>query len=129
MKIYNAKCKLVGVENPRGAMSCIFRKPDQEIHPWYFGEEQMKRTCLWLKGLPRLRYSIGDNLFETNTATMKPSPINIQINKATGKIKKRYFTDCIIDNKLRTQESKSIFTKAVANAMAEQWTNFYLQKK
>ena len=46
-----------------------------------------------------------------------------------GKIKKRYFTDCIIDNKLRTQESKSIFSKAVADAMVEQWTNFYLQKK
>jgi hypothetical protein len=35
-------------------MSTVYRKPDQIIHPWQFGEPFSKCTCLWLKGLPKL---------------------------------------------------------------------------
>lgn len=35
-------------------MSSILRKPDQIIHPYEFGEPHAKRTCLWLKNLPKL---------------------------------------------------------------------------
>lgn len=35
-------------------MTQCFRKPDQIIHPTQFGEPYLKRTCLWLKGLPPL---------------------------------------------------------------------------
>lgn len=30
---------------------------DQIFQPWHFGHEQMKATCLWLKGLPPLEYT------------------------------------------------------------------------
>jgi len=43
------------VENPVGIMSSVYRKPDQIVEPWMFGEEVSKKTCLWLKGLPLLR--------------------------------------------------------------------------
>lgn len=42
------------VENPVGILSTRWRKPDQIIQPWQFGEDAQKRTCLWLKGLPKL---------------------------------------------------------------------------
>lgn len=45
----------VAIENPVGIMSNIYRKPDQVIHPWMFGEPYAKKTCLWLKGLEPLK--------------------------------------------------------------------------
>ncbi len=44
----------VVIENPIGIMSRLYRKPDQIIQPWMFGHGEVKATCLWLKGLPRL---------------------------------------------------------------------------
>jgi hypothetical protein len=48
----------IAVENPipHGyAMERIGRKYDQVIQPWQFGHGETKATCLWLKGLPKLR--------------------------------------------------------------------------
>lgn len=44
----------IAVENPIGIMSRVYRKPDQIIQPWQFGEGETKGTCLWLRGLPKL---------------------------------------------------------------------------
>ena len=58
MKIANANCERICIENPVGVMSTEYRKPDQIIHPYYFAKFQddenceRKGTCLWLKGLP-----------------------------------------------------------------------------
>lgn len=46
---------LVAVENPVGIMSTRYRKPDQIVQPWWFGDGYSKATCWWLKGLPKLR--------------------------------------------------------------------------
>jgi site-specific DNA-cytosine methylase len=43
------------IENPVGYMNTHYRKADQIIHPYEYGEAYFKRTCLWLKGLPTLR--------------------------------------------------------------------------
>lgn len=40
------------IENPVGIMSKKYRKPDQIIQPYYFGDEAQKTTCLWLHNLP-----------------------------------------------------------------------------
>jgi hypothetical protein len=47
----------VAIENPIGVMSKWYRKPDQYIQPYEFGDDASKTTCLWLKGLPRLRHT------------------------------------------------------------------------
>lgn len=44
----------IALENPIGRISTVYRKPDQIIQPWQFGEDASKATCLWLKGLPKL---------------------------------------------------------------------------
>lgn len=54
MKIANAECDRIAIENPVGVMSSRYRKPDQIIQPWMFGDTDNKKTCLWLKGLPKL---------------------------------------------------------------------------
>jgi len=54
MKFVNAKCDKIAIENPIGIMSKIYRKPDQIIQPWQYGDKAQKSTCLWLKNLPKL---------------------------------------------------------------------------
>lgn len=44
----------IALENPISVISTRIRKPDQIIQPWMFGDNASKKTCLWLKGLPRL---------------------------------------------------------------------------
>lgn len=43
------------LENPISIISSRIRKPDQIIQPYEYGHDASKRTCLWLKGLPKLQ--------------------------------------------------------------------------
>ena len=54
MALYNADCPKIAVENP--IPSAIFELPpySQVIQPYEFGDPYSKKTCLWLKGLPKL---------------------------------------------------------------------------
>jgi site-specific DNA-cytosine methylase len=53
-KIRDADCPMIAIENPTGKLNTSWRKPDQIVNPFQFGDPFKKRTCLWLKGLPRL---------------------------------------------------------------------------
>jgi hypothetical protein len=55
MLFANCDCPKVAIENPVGIMSKLWRKPEQIIQPWHFGDEAQKKICLWLKGLPLLQ--------------------------------------------------------------------------
>lgn len=44
----------IAIENPAGIISTQWRKPDQYVQPWWFGDPWNKRTGLWLKNLPKL---------------------------------------------------------------------------
>jgi site-specific DNA-cytosine methylase len=57
MHFVNTKCDKIAIENPVGWMNKTYRKPDQIIHPYFFGDNAKKRTCLWLKNLPKLIHS------------------------------------------------------------------------
>lgn len=103
MLFINAPFKYVCVENPVGLPNTIYRKPDQIIHPYYWGEPHKKRTCLWLKNLPKLKYD--------KEKIVEPEPIYID---KTGK--KRYFTDANHGGKTR-----SVTFKCVAEQFALQW--------
>jgi hypothetical protein len=54
MKMIDAPAPFVAVENPRGVMFSRYRRPDQEVQPYFFGDPFRKTTCFWLKGLPQL---------------------------------------------------------------------------
>ena len=55
MAFANADCDKIAIENPVGVISTRWRKPDQIVQPYFFGDPFEKRTCLWLKGLPKLK--------------------------------------------------------------------------
>lgn len=50
----NADIPKIAIENPVGVISTAWRKADQYVHPYYFGEPHSKKTGLWLKNLPLL---------------------------------------------------------------------------
>ncbi len=122
MAFVEAPISKICIENPVGIMSQVYAPPDQTIHPYYFGDSEMKRTCLWLKGLPPLIYQLRDDMFGETIAVEKPEPISID---ATPNHHKRYFTDSKIRNK--AQRSKTF--PGIANAMAEQWGNYLIEKR
>jgi len=53
--LMQAPIRSIAIENPIGAISTYIKKPTQIINPWQFGHGEVKRTCLWLKNLPKLR--------------------------------------------------------------------------
>lgn len=54
MEMINADIPKICVENPVCIMSSMYRKPDQIIQPYMFGHPESKKTCLWLKNIPKL---------------------------------------------------------------------------
>lgn len=57
--LMDAPIRRIAIENPVSVISSRIRKPDQTIQPWQFwdgepGMGEVKRTCLWLKNLPKL---------------------------------------------------------------------------
>ena len=55
MELASAPAEKIAIENPVGIMSTVWRKPDQIIQPYEYGHPESKKTCLWLKGLPKLK--------------------------------------------------------------------------
>jgi hypothetical protein len=54
MMLANAPIERIAIENPVGVLSTSWREPDQFIQPYEYGDDASKKTCLWLKNLPRL---------------------------------------------------------------------------
>ncbi len=71
--LYRAPCAHVAIENPvmhgyaRDYLASTWKVPafTQSFQPWQHGEPEVKRTCLWLRGLPELTPS---NIVEGRTA-------------------------------------------------------------
>ena len=122
MAIINAPIEKIAIENPIGIMSKIYRKPDQVIQPYHFGDPFQKSTCLWLKNLPTL------------VATHYDAPLfGESVDKGefyewtdgkTGKKKKQplwYAKAFLNKNKEETGHLRSKTFPGIAKAMAAQW--------
>lgn len=108
MKLYNAPAKMIAVENPVGIVSTLFRKPDQIINPFQFGQPERKKTCLWLKGLPKL----------IPTSNLEVKPYKTIIRK-TGRQAGKEYNYYWRQGKSAKERSKTF--QGIADAMAEQW--------
>lgn len=114
--LMKAPIKHICIENPIGKINTAIRKPDQIIHPYFFGDAWMKETCLWLKNLPKLTYCVQDNLFETTTA-VEPKGNWV---KPGNKRPHRRFDDVKEGGKGNWKDRSKSF-EGIAKAMAEQW--------
>lgn len=116
LKITELEIERTAIENPIGIMSSIYRKPDQIIQPYYFGDSERKATCLWLKNLPGLIHSKEDNLFEKRTH-VEPEIITFKSGKTCSKI----HLESLKYNKEIRAEMRSKTFSGIANAIVEQW--------
>ena len=104
----NAACGKIAIENPVGIMSSEWRKPDQIINPYQFGDAFEKKTCLWLKGLPCLEH----------TNIVKP-PKRKEFE--SGKTMPSWYADAWKLPKDERAKLRSKTFPGIAKAMAEQW--------
>lgn len=108
MSLVNADIHHIAVENPVCIMSTRYRKPDQIINPWQFGHPEQKKTCLWLKNLPKLVET--DNVYDY----MMILPV-----------KERTRIHWLGSNK---SKERSVTYSGIAKAMAEQWSEYILNQ-
>ena len=112
MAFVHADCEHIAVENPLGWMNTHYRPPDQIIHPYYFGDPYQKRTCLWLKGLPKL---VPTDMLP------KPEPMYIcKGEKCRGK--PINWCEGIRGSRSERAKARSKTFPGIAKAMAKQWT-------
>lgn len=69
-----APIERIAIENPVSKISSAIRKPDQIVQPWQFGHGETKATCLWLKGLQKLRPTDVVDGREPKVHHMAPGP-------------------------------------------------------
>lgn len=106
----NADCRKIAIENPIGHMSTAWRKPDQIIQPYYFGDAARKATCLWLKGLPTLK----------STRIVEPEIIEYKNGRGTDN--PWHMNTMRLPPEQRAKARSKTFP-GIAKAMAEQWGN------
>jgi hypothetical protein len=127
----NADCDKISIENPIGIISGDYipkwfpdlaekyglpKKPTQVIHPWMFGDNYSKSTCLWLKGLNPL----------VPLVTEQPElDWKEWVDKKTGRKKRQplWFYEALVNSKTPEERAKirSKTFPGIAKAMAEQW--------
>lgn len=115
MALINADIDRIAVENPVGIMSTQYRKPDQIIQPYQYGHPVSKKTCLWLKNLPKLTPTeiVEYEKLHSKGKSGGYSGAAWVVRDENGKIL-RYG-----DPRVAKERSKT-FT-GIAKAMAEQW--------
>ena len=104
---WNAPIERIAVENPvmhkhAKARIANYQEPAQSVQPWQFGHGETKRTCFWLKNLPKL---MPTHVVEGRTPRvhhMSPGPD-------------------------RWRE-RSRFFPGIAAAMAEQWGEYAVEQ-
>ena len=107
----NVPIEKIVIENPIGVISKRFRKPDQVVQPFMFGDEARKTTCLWLKNVPHLKPTkmVGEGE---------------RIYFKSGKSQPKWYSDAFVKSKSneerRTMRSKTF--QGMAIAMTTQWT-------
>jgi hypothetical protein len=82
-RLMNVHIDRICIENPVSIISSRIRKPDQTIQPWQFGHGETKRTCLWLKGLPKLVPTDIVDGRDQRIWKLPPSPDRWKIRSAT----------------------------------------------
>lgn len=106
LKLWSADVDKIAIENVVGYLSTHFKKPTQYIEPYFFGDAWKKKTCLWLKGLPKL--------IPTNIVEPKGKWVRHHLKSKNDLL--GYENRGVYSAKMRSKTFDGI-----AEAMAEQW--------
>lgn len=116
MRFTKADADCIAIENPVSVISTRYRKPDQIIQPYYWGDCDVKTTCLWLFNLPKL-------IPET---TEKPEIQYKEWISKDGKKKRQslYSYQASSLPKEERQRMRSKTYPGIAKAIATQWGEY-----
>lgn len=106
LKIWNADCHRICIENPTPLKVVGLPPPSQIIEPYCFGEPYSKRTLLWEKNLPPL---IPTKILRDYVPYMPSNTGGLARGKGGSR------------GVARDAKTASKTFKGVAEAMAEQW--------
>jgi len=109
-ELLNAPIEHIALENPVSVISSQIRKPDNVIEPYQFGHGETKRTCLWLKNLPKLK--------PTKIVEGRETKIWNGMKDDTGKK--------LAWNSKEIKIARSKTYKGIAEAIAMQWSSYVL---
>ena len=111
LQFLNAKCEHIAVENP--IPSAVYRMPPytQTIQPYEYGHPYTKKTCLWLKRLPKLQ----------PTDIVEPIGPYVCGNSETWK---KQAANGKVIGKEKSAKHRSKTFEGIAKAMAEQWSKY-----
>jgi hypothetical protein len=107
LKILNAPCDKIVIENPVPLGICELPRYSQIIQPFEHGHPYSKRTCLWLKGVSKLK--------QTNIMPFYTPYVNGGCKDANGNYRRA------TGRKERDPKTRSKTFPGIAKAMAEQW--------
>ena len=110
MRLVNSNIHRIAIENPIGVMSTVYRKPDQIIQPYMFGDPARKSTCLWLKNLEPLE----------PTNIVKPEIVTYKNGRTDDPW--HYYTISLPKEERAKIRSKTF--PGIARAMARQWSKY-----
>lgn len=103
------------IENPIGIMSKLYRKPDQIIQPYQFGDRERKSTCLWVKDLPALQ----------PTDVVSPDLIYHESGRTDSRL---HFSTLKLPKEER-RKARSVTFQGIADAIADQWPQYIINKR
>lgn len=107
MRILNADCDKIVVENPVPMGIYMLPEPTQIIEPYQFGDPYKKQTCLWIKGLEKLHPT---NIVEPTMCWASGGSKNADGTKRKSKA---------LTSRVAQVRSKTF--SGIASAMADQW--------
>jgi hypothetical protein len=112
MLLARANVRRIAIENPVGIMSSQWRKADQAVQPYMFGDPYSKNTCLWLKNLRPLHPS------------KETDDHGERIFFGSGKSQPKWYSDGFTKTKsaVERQKWRSKTFPNIARVIAEQWT-------
>jgi hypothetical protein len=132
-KLLSAPIPRIALENPVGVVSTRIRKPDQIIHPYQFGHDASKKTCLWLKGLPKLQTTkLIEGRYACENGHVWGSPTPTHWTPPKCKTCGLFFKRRVWGNQTPSGQNKlgpsadrwkkrSVTYQGIADAMADQW--------
>lgn len=113
LKLAEADIPFIAIENPIGIMNTRYRKADQIVQPYHFGDSASKKTCLWLKNLPPLEY----------TEVVDPGEF---IEFKSGRRIAKWYSDGL--TKTKTAKERQVWRSKTfpgfARAIADQWGKY-----
>lgn len=120
-KLYDCDIPKVCIENPTGWLNSNFRKPNQIIQPYFFGDTESKRTCLWLKKLPKLTHVKEVNLFFNDITHVKPKIYGYYTKESSKKFGQPIYGNNYLKFTKDRAKIRSKTYPGIAKAMAAQW--------